>query len=61
MIKNNLKFLEIDGERLKVIALNEEYLDDFHEYSMMSELYEHLEFHPFENIKETGIFTINNI
>ena len=60
MIKNNLKFLEIDGERLKVIALNEEYLDDFHEYSMMSELYEHLEFHPFENIKETTVY-FNNL
>ena len=47
-------------ERLKVIALNEEYLDDFHEYSMMSELYEHLEFHPFENIKKSITSIIKN-
>ena len=51
-----IKFSEIDGERIKVIALKEKYLDDFHEYSIMSEFYKHLEFSPFQNIKETTAY-----
>ena len=54
--KSMIDFKEMDGNRVKLITLNREYIEDIHEYSVLPEFYRYLEYPPFKKIKETEIF-----
>ena len=45
---------KIEGEIVDLVDLSITYLSDFHEYSVMPDLYTFLEFEPFINIDETS-------
>ena len=49
-------FKELAGSRIRLINLNEDYLNDIHEYSILPQFYEHLEYPPFTCIEDTKEF-----
>ena len=49
-----MKFNDLHSERLDLVKISKEGLDDMHEYSIRREFYEYLEFEPFKNIEETN-------
>jgi len=52
----SLEPLIFSSENIILEPVNLSELNDFHEYSMCSKLYEHLEFPPFQTIEETRIY-----
>ena len=48
-----MKFIDLTTDRLELIQLNMNGLNDMHEYSVKDEFYRFLEFEPFKNIEET--------
>ncbi len=53
-----MKFIELTGQRIRLINPTEDYLDDIHEYSIMPQFYDYLEYPPFKNIDETKSFLL---
>ncbi|MDP3683734.1 MAG: GNAT family N-acetyltransferase [Ignavibacteria bacterium] len=51
-----MEFRELSGQRIRLINLNIEYLHDIHEYSIMPQFYDHLEYPPFKDLEETRAF-----
>jgi ribosomal-protein-alanine N-acetyltransferase len=51
-----MEFIELSGQRIRLINPSAEYLNDIHEYSIMPQFYDHLEYPPFKNLKETEAF-----
>ena len=49
-INHNLK---LTGDRIELFPISLIYLHDFHEYSIISELYTYLEFSPFKSLNES--------
>lgn len=49
-------FRNLITERLYILPLDTKFLDEFHSYSTNKKLYEHLEFEPFKNKKESEIY-----
>lgn len=60
-IKNKIHFSELVGNRIDLIKINMNHLEDIHEYSIKPELYEHFEYEPFKTIQETKSFLENLI
>lgn len=51
-------FKELSGLRIQLINSGIEYLKDIHEYSVMPEFYEHMEYPPFKSIEDTRAFVM---
>ena len=49
-------FKELDGARIRLISPSMDYLNDIHEYSIMPQFYDYLEYPPFKNLEETKTF-----
>ena len=49
-------FIEIEGNRIKLIDLDKKYIEDIHEYSVLPEFYKHLEYPSFKKAEDTAIF-----
>ena len=49
-------FIELFGNRINLIHLNQKYLNDINEYSLLPKFYTYLEYHPFESLNETKFF-----
>ena len=51
-----IQFEELFGERINLINLNSNYINDIHEYSIIPIFYKYLEYDCFKSIDETNIF-----
>jgi [ribosomal protein S5]-alanine N-acetyltransferase len=51
-----MEFKELSGQRICLINLSTEYLYDIHEYSVIPQFYEFLEYEPFKNLEDTKAF-----
>lgn len=51
-----MNFSELTGKRVRLINISNEYLNDIHEYSIVPQFYEHLEYAPFKKVQDTEAF-----
>ena len=60
-IKKEIYFSDLIGQRIDLVKIDMNGLENMHEYSIKPEFYEHFEYEPFKTIEETKNFLENLI
>jgi len=60
-IKKEIYFSDLIGQRIDLVKIDMNGLENMHEYSIKPEFYEHFEYEPFKTIQETEKFLRNLI